>query len=151
MAHVPVQPTGSVVDQELTEYTEIYACPIADTLEVADLITQTTGDVDAGPTRQITRTLLHNMTDIVAVGALQSQPFTFPAFLPKSDVKMAELWDSYENGSYMKFNVFHRDGSGFMGFWVVTKIKPTTDPTANSFSHEVTVEPFNVLPTPDVS
>lgn len=148
MAHTPVQPTfGDIVDLNLIERTEIYACPIAHALDTGDLVANTSGDVDGAPTRQITRTPLHNGSDIVTPGALQSQPFTFPVYLPESDSKFQELKDSWVNGSYMKFNVFHRDGSGYNGHWIVTRIKTITDPT-QSFAKEVTVEPFGVAPNP---
>lgn len=144
MAHTPVQPTfGDIIDLNLTEKVEIYACPIGDTLEVADLIPNTSGDVDVAPTRQITRTPLHNGSDIVTPGVLQSQPFTFTAYLPDGNAKLDELIASLNNASYMKFNVFERDGSGHNGHWIVTRIKTVNDPT-QSFAKEVTVEPFGV-------
>lgn len=148
MAHTPQDPGGAVVDQNLTEVTEIYLCPIGTTLGPSHLLEQTTGAVDAAPTRQVTRTTLHNLSDIVSVGALQSQPFTIQVFLPKSHTVMGYAYDSYEGGSYVKLNVFHRDGSGFMGYGIVTQIQPTTDPSANSFSQQVTIEPFNMVPIP---
>ena len=144
MAHTPVAPTGTTVDLNLTENTEIYACPLADTLEAGDLITNTGGAVNAMPTTQITRVPLHNGRDYVTPGAQTSAPFTFPVYLARTDTKMVELYSSYENKTYMKFNVFHRDGSGVAGFWIVTNIQPTTDPGENSFANNVTVEPFDV-------
>lgn len=144
MAHTPVQPSGSTVSLSLTEDTEFYVCPSADTLEAGDLITNTTGDIDAAPTRQITRVPLHNGLDYVSPGALQSQSFTIRAYLAASDAKMGELYTAYESGDFMKFNAFNRDGTGYAGFVIVTRIKPTSDPAANEFSQEITFEPFNV-------
>lgn len=144
MAHSLVQPSGTTVDLQLTENTEIYACPIGDTLDGSDLITNTGGAVNAMPTTQITRVPLHNGRDLVTPGAQQSAAFTFTVYLPRTDPKMDELYDSYINKTYMKFNVFHRDGSGVAGFWIVTNIQPTTDPAENSFANQVTVEPFDV-------
>lgn len=148
MAHTPVQPVfADIIDLNLTEKVEIYACPIGEVLDTGDLVPNTSGDVDVAPTTQITRTALHNGSDIVTPGADQSQPFTFVAYLPDGDSKLAELKASKANRSYMKFNVFERDGSGHNGHWIVTRIKTVNDPS-QSFAKEVTVEPFGVAPNP---
>lgn len=144
MAHTPVEPSGTTVSLSLTEDTEFYICPSGDTLNSGDLISNTSGDIDAAPTRQITRVPLHNGLDYVSPGALQSQPFTIRTYLPASDAKMTELYAAYESGDFVKFNAFNRDGTGYAGFAIVTRIKPTTDPAANEFAQEITFEPFNV-------
>lgn len=144
MANTPVQPSGSVVTLNLPEDAELYLCPSNDTLESGDLIPNTTGDMDVEPTRQITRTPLHNGQDFVSLGNLQSQDFTVRAFLTDSNEKLQEIKDSYVNGDPMKGNIFFRDASGVSFYAYVTRIKTVDDPQGNEFAKDITLSPFGV-------
>ena len=149
MAHTPVQPSGSVQEQNLSELTEFYVCAAGDSLSSGHLLAQTSGDLNAAPTRTVTRTLLHNLTDIVSVGALQAQAFDVQAFLPESDSVMASVMQAFDDGSNMKFNAFHRDGSGWKGWAKVATVVSATTPD-QPFAKTITFEPFNVerIPAP---
>lgn len=144
MANTPQQPTGSVESLVLPEDAELFVCAATSTLGSGDLVPNTTGDMDAEPTRQITRTPLHNGLDFVSLGNLQSQDFTIKAFLADSNSKLREIKTAWRNGSVMKFNIFFRDGSGVKGFAYVTRVKTNDDPGANSFDKDVTFSPFGV-------
>lgn len=144
MANTPQQPTGTVVTMTLPEDAELYVCPATDTLDSSDLVPNTTGDMDAEPTRQVTRTPLHNGLDFVSLGNLQSQDFTIKAFLADSNSKLKEIKTAYTAGDAMKMNIFFRDGSGVKCYAYVTRIKTTADPSANEFSKDITFSPFGV-------
>ncbi len=144
MANTPQQPSGTVVTMTLPEDAELYVCPAADTLDSSDLVPNTTGDMDAEPQRQVTRTPLHNGLDFVTLGGLQSQDFTIKAFLADNNSKLQEIKTALKNGDSMKFNVFFRDGSGVKGYAYPIHIKSTSDPSANEFSKDITFSPFGV-------
>lgn len=145
MANTPVEPSGSVVANVLPEDAELYLRPADQTpLDSSDLVPNTTGDMDVEPTRQITRTPLHNGQDYVSIGNLQSQDFTVRAFLTDTNAKLQEIKTAYKNGEPMKGNVFFRDGSGASFFAYVTRIKTIDDPQANDFAKDITLSPFGV-------
>ncbi|HZW99597.1 MAG TPA: hypothetical protein VFF10_06000 [Trueperaceae bacterium] len=146
MAHTPVEPTGSVTTLALPEKTEIYLAPAdaVDPLDAADLVPNTTGDVDVEPTRQITRVPLHNGQDFVSLGGLQGADFTIRCFLPDNNAKMQEIKDAYRDGTAMKGNVFFRDGSGASFFAYVLRVKTVDDPAGNEFAKDVTLSPFGI-------
>ncbi|MFA5567605.1 MAG: hypothetical protein WC972_03055 [Trueperaceae bacterium] len=144
MANTPQQPTGSVVALSLPEDAELYVCAASNTLSSGDLVPNTSGDMDAEPTRQITRTPLHNGLDFVSLGNLQSQDFTIKAFLADNNTKLQEIKTALKNGDAMKMNIFFRDGSGVKGYAYVTRIKTQDDPTANEFSKDITFSPYGV-------
>lgn len=146
MPNTPVQPSSTTTTQTITGDTEFYWVKQGGTLTTGDLIPNTSGAMDAAPTRQVTRTLMHNGSDYVSVGARQSAPFTIRAFLTDADAKMGDFRDSWDDGNPGPFNIFYRDGSGLKGFALVTLINPTTDPSQNEFAIEVTFEPFDVEP-----
>src|SRR5690606_13935266 len=116
------------------------------TLVLADLIPNTAGAINAAPTRQVTRTLMHNGSDYVSGGARQSAPFTIRAFLTTADAKVGEFRESWDDQLAGPFNLSCRDCSGLKGFAMVTLVQPTTDPASNEFAYEVTFEPFDVEP-----
>lgn len=144
MANTPQEPSGSVVTLTLPEDAELYVCPTTDTLDSGDLVPNTTGDMDAEPTRQITRTPLHNGLDFVSIGNLTSQDFTIKAFLSDDNSKLQEIKTALVNGEAMKMNIFFRDGSGVRGFAYPVRIKTNDDPAANEFSKDITFSPFGV-------
>lgn len=146
MANTPVQPDSTTTTQVLTGETEFYWTKSGSTLVTGDLIPNTSGAMDAAPTRQVTRTLMHNGSDYVSVGARQSAPFTINAFLTDADAKMADFRSSWDTGNAGPFNIFYKDGSGLKGFAMVTQINKTTDPSQNEFAVQITFEPFDVEP-----
>jgi len=101
----------------------MYVCAASNTLSSGDLVPNTSGDMDAEPTRQITRTPLHNGLDFVSLGNLQSQDFTIKAFLADNNTKLQEIKTALKNGDAMKMNIFFRDGSGVKGYAYVTRIR----------------------------
>lgn len=147
MAHTPVDPSGgSSVSVNPTEKTELYVWPSADSPEAGDLIPNTGGPIDAMPTRQVTRIPLHNGLDFVAVGILQSETFTVQVFGVATDPQINQLYEAYESGDPMKFNVFYPDGVGVKGFLRVSRAQPQSDPGQNGYWHNITFEPFLVEP-----
>ena len=147
MAHTPVDPSGgSSVSVTPSEKTEFYVWPANTTPVAGDLLPNTGGALDAMPTRQTTRIPLHNGLDFVAVGNLQSEPFTVQVFGVATDPQINELYDAYKDGVTLKFNVFYPDGVGVKGFVRVSLAQPASDPSENGYFHNITFEPFLVEP-----
>lgn len=143
MSHTPANPSGSSpANFNPSEVTEFYLAGANDTLAVGDLIPLTSGGDGLTPTRTANRTTLHNLTDLVSVGALQGVDGDIEVYLPTSGSKYKLLWDSWKSGDYLKYNMFYRDGSGHAGWLVVTEISPTTGD--DQFSQTVSLSTFNV-------
>src|SRR5690625_4395851 len=144
MAHTPVAPTGTPIEFNLTEITAFYLAEVADplTIEAADLVPLTSGGDGFSPTRTVTRTPLHNLSDIVSVGALQGGDTDIDVYLQPNNEKMQLMRDSLQNGTHLIFNFFYRDGTGVAGYLVVTGISPSTDD--GQFSQTVSVSTFGV-------
>ena len=67
MANAITEPAADTsLELTLSENSELYWCPAADTLDAADLIPNTQGDMDVAPTTQTERIRLHNGKDYVA-------------------------------------------------------------------------------------
>lgn len=147
MSNTPVDPTGSSAALPLPEDAELYLRPADETpLSESDLVPNTTGDMDVEPTRQVTRTPLHNGKDFVSIGNLQGQAFTTRAFLTDNNPKLQEIKDAWVNGDPMKGNVFFRDGSGASFYCYITRVKTIDDPQGNQFAKDITIEPFGITP-----
>lgn len=145
MANTPVEPTGDVVTADLPENAELYLCDADDTLEAADLVPNTTGDMgEIAPTRQVNRVPLHNGQDFVALGSLQSADFTVRAYLTDSNTKLQEIKEAWLSGEPMKGNVFFRDGSGASFFARILRVRAVDDIQANEFGYDLLISPFGV-------
>lgn len=144
MAHTPVAPTGTPIEFNPTEITAFYLAEVADPLsiEAADLIPLTSGGDGFSPTRTVTRTPLHNLSDIVSVGALQGGDTTIDVYLPPSNEKMQLMRNSLKDGTHLIFNMWFKDGTGVAGYLVVTGVSPSTDD--GQFSQTISVSTFNV-------
>lgn len=144
MAHTPVAPTGTPIEFNPTDITAFYLAAVADPIVIDedDLVPLSSGGDGFSPTRSVTRTPLHNLTDIVSVGALQGGDTDIDVYLQPNNEKMQLMRDSLQNGTHLIFNFFYRDGTGVAGYLVVTGISPSTDD--GQFSQTISVSTFNV-------
>lgn len=143
--HTPSAPTGTPIDFNPDHITQLFLAAIAEPLAISsgDLIPLTSGGDGFSPTRAVTRTPLHNMSDIVSVGALQGGDVTVNVYLPADNAKMTLMRNSLKDGTPLIFFFGFRDGTGVAGYCYVTAIAPVTDPNAQ-FSQAVTLSTFNV-------
>lgn len=143
--HTPSTPTGTPIDFRPTHITQFFLASAETPLEIdsSDLVPLTSGGDGFSPTRTVNRTALHNLSDIVSVGALEGGDVTLTVYLPPSNAKMQLMRDSLKNGEYLIFYFGYADGTGVAGYCVVTGISPVTDPNAQ-FAQEVSLSTFNV-------
>src|SRR5690625_479982 len=148
--HTPSAPTGTPIDFRPTHITQFFLAsatptgePPALEIDSNDLVPLTSGGDGFSPTRTVNRTALHNLSDIVSVGALEGGDVTLTVYLPPSNAKMQLMRDSLKNGEYLIFYFGYADGTGVAGYCVVTGISPVTDPNAQ-FAQEVSLSTFNV-------